>query len=95
MKFSEEDWENKTYEQTLAMLVPEVRRKIEIKIGNLTRALLERVDICESPIEELMALGLYDSEDGYAYRDINIIEILQQQTIECGKKHTELIFKLQ
>jgi very-short-patch-repair endonuclease len=100
-KFTDEDLENgmdDCFTKIKSSLEPNVASAVQTLIEDLEFRILESMVGCESPIERLMAIGLFDLENSYRIiatserLNFCIGSIVNQYPIKIGEKNYKVDF---
>lgn len=81
-------------EEVYELLPQKTKENLNKYLNSYKSYLLTSFINCESPIEQLMALELYELERRFSYNFFNleIIEISQQEKISCGSSNYRVDF---
>lgn len=83
--FTGEDWE-KGFNHMFKMLPDKVKEYISRGVDDKLLNYFSSIKDCESPIEQLMGLALWDITERDHFYGLEILQFKSQQTVKCDKK---------
>jgi very-short-patch-repair endonuclease len=94
-KYTEEDLENKDVWDILKNLEDGTRKEIDIMLTSELLGCLDLIKDCESPIERLLGVSIYNSQEYWrSLVDDGMLAIDPQMDIICGKKTYRVDFQI-
>jgi very-short-patch-repair endonuclease len=94
-KFTEEDFDTQDPWDILKNLEGGTKKEIDIILTDQLVSCLSLIRECESPIERLLGVGIYNSQEYWRMlADDGMLNIFPQMEIICGKKTYRVDFQI-